>query len=49
MSLAVAIPERLAMINLYIKFEICMFIYYEGMKGNAKCRTWDSLIEVVRG
>jgi len=26
----------LAMINLHIKFEVCMFTDYEDMKGNAK-------------
>jgi len=36
------------MIKLHTKFEVSMSTYYEGMKGNAKCRIW-VVWERVRG
>jgi len=34
---------ELAIINLYTKFEVSMFIHYKDIKGNAKCRIWSGL------
>ena len=33
----------LATINLYTKYEICMFTHYEYMKGDEKCKNWGGL------
>jgi len=33
----------LATINLYTKYEVSMFTYYEDTKGNEKCKNWGGL------
>jgi len=31
------------MINLYTKYEVCMFTHYKDMKGDKKCKNWGCL------
>jgi len=33
----------LASLNLYTKYEVSMFTYYEDMKGDEKCKNWGVL------
>jgi len=39
----VIVRLALATINLSTKFEVSNSIHYEDMKGDTKCRKWDSL------
>ena len=34
---------ELATINLYTKYEVSIFTYYEDMKGDKKCKNWGDL------